>query len=342
MIRPKFILRSPIRSAAFIKHEADWLRHFAATMEHRGMPALPPATNHATDRLHEQLDAADLATIEAQLSGDEARAWAAAEVADRRRLALAFGLRHGVPGVAEKTGLSAVAPPESVHAMARGSIATGGSYYYADIVADGLSSAGASLVGGRVLDFGCSSGRVVRVLHAAYPDVEWYGCDPQAPPIEWAGEHLPGIEFCVSPQRPPLPYGDGDFDAVFAISIWSHYGESAARVWLEEMHRLIRPGGHLLLTFHGPAAIAYYVARNGRSRRESIKIVADVYRDGFWFAQQWETPEEGDHGVRNTEWGTAFFTTEWLLSTALPEWSVTAYGCGRAEGNQDLVVLQRR
>ena len=341
MLRPIDIIRSPIRSAALIKREADWLRHFAATVERRGLPALPPATSEATDRLYGRLDATNLAEVESRLSDEDARAWAAAPPQDRSRLALALGLRHGVPGVAEKTGLSAVEPPEGVHAMARGGIATGGSFYYADIVADGLRSAGAPLTSGRVLDFGSSSGRVVRVLHAAFPEIEWYGCDPQAPPIEWAREHLPGIEFCVSPQEPPLPYGDGHFDAVFAISIWSHYGEQAARSWLAEMHRAIRPGGHLLITFHGLASVAYYAAERARTRRESVKLLAEVSRDSFWFAQQWETPD-GDFGIRNTEWGTAFFTTEWLLSNALPAWSVAAYGSGRAEGNQDLVVLQRR
>jgi SAM-dependent methyltransferase len=340
MIRPTDILRSPIRSAAFVKREADWLRDFAATMEHRAMPAMPPSTTEATDRLAARLDPADLAAIEAGLSEAEARTWAEAADHDRDRLALAFGLHHDVTGVAEKTGLSALEPPESVHAMARGGISTGGSYYYADIVADALRGAGAPLVRGRVLDFGCSSGRVVRVLGAAYPEIDWFGCDPQGTPIEWARAHLPGIDFCVSPERPPLEHDDGFFDAVFAISIWSHYGERAARDWLAEMHRVIRPGGHLLLTFHGLTSIAYYVAHDGRTRRESLQLVAELYRDGYWFREQFD-PDHGDHGIRNSEWGTAFITAEWLLNETLPEWSAVGYGPGRAEGNQDLVVLKR-
>jgi SAM-dependent methyltransferase len=249
MIHARDILRSPIRSFRFLKREADWLRHFAATMEHRRVAAMPPSTAEATERLYERLDAGDVAAIEARLSGEDAQLWAETVPDDRKRLALAFGLHHDVPGVAEKTGLLALAPPDEVHAMARGSVATGGSYYYADIVADALRGAGAPLERGRVLDFGCSSGRVIRVLCAAYPELECYGCDPQPAPIEWAREHLSGIDFCVSPESPPLPHEDGFFDAVFAISIWSHYGERAAREWLAEMHRVIKPGGHLLLTF---------------------------------------------------------------------------------------------
>ena len=64
MIRRKDILRSPIRSAQFVKREADWLRDYAAHMEDRAMPALPPRTTDATDRLHARLDAEDLAAAE--------------------------------------------------------------------------------------------------------------------------------------------------------------------------------------------------------------------------------------------------------------------------------------
>jgi SAM-dependent methyltransferase len=192
-----------------------------------------------------------------------------------------------------------------------------------------------------VLDFGCSSGRVVRVLAAAFPEVEWHGCDPQPKPIAWARENVPRIEFSVSPEQPPLQHDDGFFDAVFAISIWSHYGEHAARIWLDEMHRVVRPGGHVLLTFHGFTSIAYYVAHGGHTRRESVKLAADLYRDGFWFAQYWKD-DQGDHGIRNPDWGMAFLTTEWLLNEVVPRWSVVGYGAGRAEGNQDLIVLQRR
>jgi SAM-dependent methyltransferase len=340
MIRPKTILRSPIRSAKFVKQEADWLRDFVATMEHRGMAALPPSTSEATDRICARLDAADLAAIEASLDGEDARTWAEAAEHDRNRLALAFGLHYDVPGVAEKTGLLALSPPDDVHAMARGSVAAGGSYYYADIVADALRGAGAPLESGRALDFGCSSGRVVRVLASAYPEIDWYGCDPQAKPIEWAQEHLPGTAFSVSPLTPPLAYEDGFFDAVFAISIWSHYGEPAAREWLSEMHRVIRSGGHLLLTFHGLQSIAYYVAHNGRSRRESVQLALELSRDGYWFREQFEGTG-GDHGIRNSQWGTAFITAEWLLNETLPDWSAVGYGPGRAEGNQDLIVLKR-
>ena len=44
---------------------------------------------------------------------------------------------------------------------------------------------------------------------------------------------------------------------MFAISIWSHFAEDAALDWLTEMHRIIRPGGRLLITTHGEQTITH-------------------------------------------------------------------------------------
>ena len=117
--------------------------------------------------------------------------------------------------------------------MARGPLAAGGAVYYADMLADALRRVGGSMDDvRRGLDFGCSSGRVARALAACWPEADWHGCDPNRDAIAWARRHLPDVTFQRSPQDPPLPYEDGAFDFVCAISIWSHYGESAAIRWL--------------------------------------------------------------------------------------------------------------
>jgi methylase of polypeptide subunit release factors len=83
--------------------------------------------------------------------------------------------------------------------MARGPIAAAGGLYEADLVFDALASIGVEIAEiGCALDFGCSSGRVVRVLQAAYPDTRWHGCDPNAPAVAWASENLPAVELFVN------------------------------------------------------------------------------------------------------------------------------------------------
>jgi SAM-dependent methyltransferase len=191
----------------------------------------------------------------------------------------------------------------------------------------------------RGLDFGCSSGRVVRVLAAAYPDVAWFGCDPLEGAIDWAGKNIEGVEFLVSPEEPPLPYEDSLFDFAFAISIWSHYSGQAALRWLEEMRRVLKPGGRLLLTTHGFQSVAYYARHGLRPPTQLAEIVQALYAEGFWYQQEWG--EQGDWGIVNPDWGTAFFTSEWLLSKTCPAWRAVLFAPGRLEGNQDMTVLER-
>ncbi len=304
---------------------------------------LSPDRLHATpvtDLLYERLTEEDVAALESKLEPAEAALWETADLADRKRLALAFAAHYEVQPALERSGLSAAMPPAEVHSMARSPAAAGGSTYYADLVLDALRQTGFEPGAGQAgLDFGCSSGRVVRVLASAMPELEWHGCDPIPDAVEWARGHLPGIRFEQSPEYPPLPYDDGSFDFAFAISIWSHFSERAGLDWLRELHRVVRPGGRLLLTTHGYQTISHTFAHGVRSHEQLTDVNAALYERGFWFAP--EFGEHGDHGVANPDWGTAFLSPEWLLARATPEWRVGLFAPGRVEDNQDLYVLER-
>ncbi len=303
----------------------------------------PAALLHApaTDRLFERLTPADLAAIEPLLAPGELELSQAGDEVDRRRALLALGVHHGVAAVLAKTGLSDAEPPPDVHAMGRGVLAAGGTAYYADLVADAARRGGRELsADSRALDFGCSSGRVVRVLEAAYPEVAWHGCDPNRGAIEWARTALPGIDFEVSPQEPPLLWRDAHFDVVFAISVWSHYSAPAAQRWLAEMRRVLAPAGTLIVTAHGYQSVAHARAIGQRSEGQLTEVLASLYRDGHWYKPEFR--ESGDHGVASPDWGTAFLTAEWLLAKMGPDWRLEHFAPGLVEGDQDLYVLSRR
>jgi SAM-dependent methyltransferase len=251
--------------------------------------------------------------------------------AERRRAVLARALLdQGAP-----------LPPEGIHAMTRGAEHVVGGLRHADLVAAALRAAGgdiASVADG--LDLGCSSGRVVRALAGAYPDVAWRACDPNQDAIAWASEHLRGIEFFVAPLDPPLPLDDRAMDLVVAISIWSHYGPTAAARWLEEMHRVVKPGGHLVLTVHGAHSLALFARERLRDEDVIARAATALQAEGHFFHDEFGAT--GDEGLVHPEWGLAFVSLEWLAVQATPDWSIAYFAPGAADGNQDVVVLRRR
>jgi SAM-dependent methyltransferase len=334
-------VRRALRRARGFAHKVRPPRQALWDLSSRSLGPSRLASTEVTDLLFDRLSEGDVAEVESRLNADELALVRATSPDNRKRVLLALGVHYEVAPVLAKTGLIAAAPPEEVHAMGRGSLAGGGTCYYADLVVGALECSNVELrEGARALDFGCSSGRVVRVLAAAFPEIHWYGCDPIESSIAWAKENLPGIEFSASRSSPPLDYEDGFFDSAFAISIWSHFAEGAATEWLNEMARVIRPHGCLILTTHGQQSIAYYANNRQRSVEQLAKIAEALYGRGFWYAP--EFGEQGDHGLVDPEWGFAFFTPEWLAGKLLPHWRLLDFAPGRAEDNQDVYVLERR
>jgi SAM-dependent methyltransferase len=103
---------------------------------------------------------------------------------------------------------------------------------------------------GSLLDFGCGCGRVLR--HWAGlggPDI--HGCDYNERLVGWCAANLPFVTASVNQLEPPLRYEDGQFDLVYAISVFTHLPHDLERAWIAELSRIVAPAGLLLLTTHG-------------------------------------------------------------------------------------------
>jgi SAM-dependent methyltransferase len=101
-----------------------------------------------------------------------------------------------------------------------------------------------------VLDFGCGCGRVAR--HWAGLDKKTlHGVDYNAELINWCRENLPFGQFSVNGSMPPLDFSDATFDLVYGFSVFTHMAGDMQDAWMAELHRVLKPGGHLVFSTHG-------------------------------------------------------------------------------------------
>ncbi len=103
-----------------------------------------------------------------------------------------------------------------------------------------------------VLDFGCGCGRVMRYFQSL-TGPRLCGCDYNAVLIKWCRQNLPFAQFETSRLNPPLPYADGTFDFIYALSVFTHLPEVLQLQWIKELSRVLVAGGHLFITTHGEA-----------------------------------------------------------------------------------------
>lgn len=226
--------------------------------------------------------------------------------------------------------------PQDVHFIGRGSGALL-DLRGADEVASSVERAGFAFEpNAAYLDFGCSSGRTVRTLAAAFPKSRWLGVDPVARSIEWASSAFPYIEFSASQEQPPLHFAGGSLDGVYAISVWSHFREDMAVQWFNEMHRVIRPHGFLYFTTPSYRKFLNIAAK--RDGEYPVSKLEDLFKSGFVFRQLPSANRGLDHGF----WGEAHIAVHWVAANLLDKWEMRHYVPAGHQNQQDIYVLERR
>jgi SAM-dependent methyltransferase len=171
-------------------------------------------------------------------------------------------------------------PPAKLIVLVTGS--SGSAWYIesgrlaAGSICSTLAEAGAALSDFRsILDFGCGCGRVIRHW-PSLTRAELCGTDTNARLIEWCRIHLPFGKFQLNTLQPPLDYADQQFDFAYALSVLTHTPEELQQLWINELWRILRPGGHLLITTQG----AEYIPKLTDSERDRYRQGHPVVRYG--------------------------------------------------------------
>jgi SAM-dependent methyltransferase len=173
-----------------------------------------------------------------------------------------------------------------------------------------------------VLDFGCGCGRVLRHWSALRGAL--HGCDYNKDGIRWCQANLPFARCAVNALDPPLPYADRTFDLAYALSVFTHLPEALQRPWVDELFRVVRPGGFCLISVHGQRYLPELTEEQQQEFRRGQLVV-----------------------VRSEDPGTnlcaAYHPEDAMRRLVADRFEVRAVRREGARGNphQDLVVLRR-
>jgi len=119
-----------------------------------------------------------------------------------------------------------------------------------------------SLIGLTVLDAGCGEGHLLERIHHAFPTGRFYGVDVTDVALHRARERCPWAHLVrANLVHTDLP--DAFFDVVASTEVLEHVYEYLAVI--QEMKRILKPGGRLILTF--PNEFLWTVCRFFLGRR---------------------------------------------------------------------------
>jgi len=121
---------------------------------------------------------------------------------------------------------------------------------------------------GSVLELGCGSARLIRHFRCLQ-GVRLVGTDVIPESVAWCQQNIPGVEFYVNDLTPPLKFAaDSCVDLVYAASVFTHIPMETRDLWIQEMYRILRPGGFLLCDVLG----RYHQQRMlGKEDREQLR-----------------------------------------------------------------------
>jgi ubiquinone/menaquinone biosynthesis C-methylase UbiE len=101
----------------------------------------------------------------------------------------------------------------------------------------------------RLLDVACGTGRTLHQLSRAHPAMRLWGVDLSPAYVRAARKRLDSVdELTLAVENAEqLPFADGAFDVATSVYLFHELPRNARRNVMRELHRVVRPGGIVVL-----------------------------------------------------------------------------------------------
>lgn len=124
------------------------------------------------------------------------------------------------------------------------------------------------------MDLGCGRGATLLALRDRLgPDVELVGVEKELPTLDESLAADPNVRAVAADLREPLPFPDGIFEAALCHNTLECLTDKQA--FLREVARVLRPGGHLLLS-HTDFDTVVFNASDLELTRSLVHVNADT------------------------------------------------------------------
>ncbi|WP_244296472.1 class I SAM-dependent methyltransferase [Stappia sp. TSB10GB4] len=132
--------------------------------------------------------------------------------------------------------------------------------------------------GDSLIDLGCGSGRTARQL-AANGSYRYLGIDVVKDLIDYARAHTPAdYRFHISTDL-TIPAQDASADIVYSFSLFTHLLHEESYLYMQEVQRVLRPGGTFLFSFLEFGSIGHFPVFAGsvEQQRNGTKPVLNMF-----------------------------------------------------------------
>lgn len=120
-----------------------------------------------------------------------------------------------------------------------------------------------------LLDVGCHGGAFLSYCRNLWPDLELAGVEIDASALEAARRLVPDADLRRVGAE-DLPFPEASFDCVNCVEVLEHIPAALRRRALEEMYRVLRPGGRLVLRVPHAGLFAWIDPSNFRHQFPSL------------------------------------------------------------------------